>query len=56
MPDEATPQRHGYGRELIERALPYALSARTSYDLRPEGVRCTIDLPLEKKRRRRTDR
>jgi PAS domain S-box-containing protein len=56
MPDDASPQRHGYGRELIERALPYSLNAKTSYELRPEGVYCTIDLPLEKKRRTRRER
>lgn len=32
----------GYGRELIERALPYELDARTSYALTPDGVHCTI--------------
>jgi two-component system CheB/CheR fusion protein len=36
----------GYGRELIERALPYSLGARTRYELASEGVRCAIDLPL----------
>ncbi len=46
-------ERRGYGRELIERALPYALGARTAYELGPEGARCTIDLPLDRGRRRR---
>jgi PAS domain S-box-containing protein len=41
--------RRGYGRELIERALPYQLKAETAYDLTPEGVRCTIGLPLSDK-------
>ncbi len=36
----------GYGRELIEQALPYALGARTSYTLSASGVRCTIDLAV----------
>ena len=36
----------GYGRELIENALPYALGAWTSYQLSEDGVRCSIDLPL----------
>ncbi len=36
----------GYGRELIERALPHALGARTSYVLLTSGVRCTIDLAV----------
>lgn len=40
--------RRGYGRELIERALPYALKALTSYDLGETELRCRIDLPLSK--------
>jgi len=35
----------GYGRELIERALPYSLQARTAYDLMDTELICTIDLP-----------
>jgi PAS domain S-box-containing protein len=38
--------RRGYGRELIERALPYQLKAETEYDLGPDGVRCSITLPI----------
>ena len=36
----------GYGRELIERALPYQLGARTSYAFEADGVHCTIVLPV----------
>lgn len=36
----------GYGRELIEHALPYQLGAATRYELGREGVHCTIELPL----------
>ena len=36
----------GYGRELIERALPYQLEARTHYELTGDGVHCTITVPL----------
>jgi two-component system CheB/CheR fusion protein len=50
---DASPARRGYGRELIERALPYALGAQTQYELRQGGVRCAIDLPLERRERRR---
>jgi PAS domain S-box-containing protein len=35
----------GYGRELIEVALPFALGARTRFDLRKEGIHCLIELP-----------
>ncbi|WP_245815585.1 sensor histidine kinase [Luteimonas chenhongjianii] len=40
------PHGSGYGRELIEYALPYQLDARTSYELGPDGVRCTIEVPV----------
>ena len=42
----AKPTRMGYGRELIERALPYQLKAETIYRITPDGVRCTIALPI----------
>ena len=38
--------RRGFGRELIENALSYALGARTDYSLSDDGVRCRIDLRL----------
>lgn len=40
--------RRGYGRTLIEEALPYSLSAQTSFDLGKEGLRCMISLPFAK--------
>ncbi|MBB6165563.1 PAS domain-containing protein [Rhizobium wenxiniae] len=40
------PQGGGQGRELIERALPYQLSAETSFELGPDGVHCTITIPV----------
>ena len=40
------PGRAGFGTELITQALPYRLGAETSFELRPGGVRCVIDLPL----------
>ncbi|MBV0893601.1 chemotaxis protein CheR, partial [Paracoccus sp. Z118] len=47
MPDPvANAQAAGYGRELIENALPYQLGAETTYELGPDGVRCTIALPV----------
>lgn len=39
----------GHGSELIERALPYQLDARTTYELGEDGVRCTISIPVLKK-------
>lgn len=38
--------RNGYGRMLIEEALPYSLGARTRFDLGTDGLSCSIDLPL----------
>lgn len=43
---EHAAERRGYGRELIERALPYALGAQTTFGLAPGGVHCAIILPL----------
>ena len=45
MPEPGAPPRGGgYGRELIERALPYQLGATTSYRFTSDGVRCTIEV------------
>ncbi|MDO5370869.1 sensor histidine kinase [Paracoccus sp. (in: a-proteobacteria)] len=44
--DGASPRPNGYGRELIEQALPCQLNAEVDYDLSPEGVRCTITIPV----------
>ena len=43
---QPTAQMSGYGRELIERALPYQMDARTTYVLEPDGVHCTVVLSL----------
>jgi two-component system CheB/CheR fusion protein len=40
------PRGIGNGRRLIEDALPYQFGARTSFVIEPDGVRCTIALPL----------
>ncbi len=47
MPDPGSgPGGTGQGRELIERALPYQLGARTSYTLGIDGVHCAISVPV----------
>lgn len=51
----ATLPDRGYGRELIERALPYQLNARTRYELRPDGAFCSIAVPLSKTTAARSD-
>ena len=38
--------QNGYGRELIEHALPYQLEAKTSYEIGPDSIHCTICLPI----------
>jgi PAS domain S-box-containing protein len=43
---DSAPQGGGYGRELIERALPYQLGARTSYVFEADGVHCTIEIAV----------
>ena len=43
---EGGRQRKGYGSELIERALPLQLGARTSLEFGAHGVRCEITIPL----------
>jgi two-component system CheB/CheR fusion protein len=40
------PTGAGNGRRLIEDALPYQFGARTSFAIEPDGVHCTITLPL----------
>jgi len=40
------PARKGYGTELIERALPYQLGAKTELEFGPDGVRCKIKVPV----------
>ncbi len=36
----------GHGRHLIERALPYQLDAKTTFEILPDGMHCTISLPV----------
>ena len=37
--------RSGFGREVIERTLPFQMDARTELARTPEGVRCSVVLP-----------
>ncbi|RYF21830.1 MAG: PAS domain S-box protein [Oxalobacteraceae bacterium] len=45
-PADAVPRGTGQGRALIEQALPYQLQARTTYTMSPDGVKCSISLPI----------
>jgi two-component sensor histidine kinase len=44
------PPTGGYGRQLIERALPYQLGAKTHYAFVEDGVHCTIAVPVVSRR------
>ena len=48
---EADEASRSYAHKLIERALPYTLGARTSYQHRNDEIRCRLDLPLRASRR-----
>lgn len=43
-------RRKGYGSELIERALPYQLGAKTRLEFAADGVRCWLIVPLDHRR------
>jgi two-component system CheB/CheR fusion protein len=43
---DVAPMRTGFGRELIEKGLPYELGAMTSLEFARGGVRARIELPL----------
>jgi two-component sensor histidine kinase len=45
-PSDVSAQRRGYGRALIEEALPYSLGAETRFELADDTLRCRISLPL----------
>jgi two-component system CheB/CheR fusion protein len=44
-----TPSHSGFGRELIERGLPFELDASTSLEFARGGVRARIEAPLDDK-------
>jgi PAS domain S-box-containing protein len=46
LPAGSDADKRGFGRELIERALPYDLGAKTKFEIGPDGVRCELKVPL----------
>lgn len=42
----AAPRPSGFGRQLLEEALPYELDASSSFDLEPGGLVFSLDFPL----------
>nr|WP_147025513.1 sensor histidine kinase [Methylobacterium oxalidis] len=45
-PSVTPPKRKGFGMALFERMLPYELKAHAKLSFEPEGLRCTIEVPL----------
>ena len=52
LPLPPSPAGRGYGRELIEVALPFALGASTRFEFHADGILCSIQLPEHEWRRR----
>ena len=50
----ADPLRQGFGRELLEHALPYQLDAETKLELGEDGMRFRLTLPLRNNQGRKT--
>lgn len=44
---DPAPARRGFGRRLIEEALPYELNARSELRFSPGGARARIEFPLD---------
>lgn len=49
VPLAGPPERRGFGRELIERSVPYELGATAELEFLPDGVRCVIEMPLSER-------
>jgi len=43
---KAGSTHRGFGRILLERALPYQLGAKTNFSLERDGIRCSLEVPL----------
>jgi PAS domain S-box-containing protein len=44
---DVQPRRIGFGRRLLEKALPYELGALTTLRFAPGGLRASIEVPLQ---------
>lgn len=47
-PPVTSPSRKGFGSRVIERGLPHELSGKVYLNYLPEGVSCTINIPVPK--------
>lgn len=45
-PEVATPERVGFGRRLIDRSVRHELGGDVAMDFAPQGLECTIRVPL----------
>ena len=45
-PPVTRPRQRGFGRTVIERSLEYELGGTSVIEFRPEGVFCTIEIPV----------
>lgn len=52
--DLMPPERKGFGRDLIEKALGYTLRAKAELQFKPGGLLCHIELPLARSGAART--
>jgi len=52
-PPVTPPSRKGFGSWVLERGLAHELEGSVSLDYRPDGVVCTIDIPLPRNARAR---
>ncbi|RIA47625.1 CheR family methyltransferase [Dichotomicrobium thermohalophilum] len=48
-PSVSPPERRGFGSEVLKGALAYEFGGTVNLDYRPEGLLCTMDLPLDHK-------
>jgi PAS domain S-box-containing protein len=46
-PTVSPPERSGFGRVMIERALTSDLQGKVALDFAPDGLRCVIELPRD---------
>jgi two-component system, chemotaxis family, CheB/CheR fusion protein len=48
-PRVETPQRNGFGTELLEKTLAFELKGQTTLNYDPSGLHCTIAIPLNRR-------
>ena len=48
-PEVHTPQRQGFGTEMLEKTLAFEFQAQTALAYKPSGVQCTIRIPLTRR-------